>query len=614
MVTTFPDTDALQARIIEEKVAPTAEHVRDLFTTMKRYFRQFHSDCEKADQYVWNENKIPLPDAQDIPADPIHTGAAHAIVRTATEHVDVNNLSIEVPLAPRSQARAERLQKFYQGVWLSIKRPTLTTAVDHAFRYGIGVLKPMFVTEKWPDRPLLANFDSNGAYRDALGDWLEERNIAFPLDCLAVNPKNLIWDDSRLGPKWAIEFYNAPVSELSKWYPMVAARTDGQGMTEYLEYWDETWYGIMADGVWVVPPFEHGYGFMPFVLVDPGTGSNVGPPHQRYRSILAPAYDLLDARDRTATAYEAILKNYAWQTLDFVGQSISQATEARDNYSFFGMNVLPPGLEVRPSPRLTPPQELLQQLDLLDTMIEMVTFPNVVRGMRPKGISSGFGVSVLSGVGRLKFQPIVDAMGRGISQVNSAFAMLVENKVRGRITVHARSEMHSFDQTIGPDDINGYVENIVTLKAEAPEESERQSILASKLHADGIISLSTTQRRVGITNPLEEQVQMAAERLVLGMFPQQLEQAIASLGLGTQLQESVGPPTLGGETNSGQFQPGLGQVPRPGEAAIQQQRVSTRQQQERAFPSGLAGLNILGRQVSGGGGNGARLPSGGRSP
>ena len=247
---------------------------------------------------------------------------------------------------------------------------------------------------------------------------------------------------------------------------------------------------------------------------------------------------------------------------------------------------------------------------MVGNYIEQDTFPNVVRGVRPKGVSSGFAISVLSGMGRLKFQGIADGVSRAIEICNSNFAKLVEFKIKGKITVHARSEVHNFDQAIAPQDIRGFTENIVTLKAEAPEEREREAILAQNLHGAGIISLAEAQRRAGIMNPLEMQNEMAAERILQSQefLAAQVQAAAQRFGLLGQLAEAADQP-MGGGQNLGQFQEGLPQLQRPGEAGIQRDRLETNQRRDTT----MGGIDALGSILSGAAGGSAAMPSGGRA-
>jgi hypothetical protein len=596
-----------------EDSPPDLGEILSIFEDGKRYFSKFHAQCRTAEDYYFGRNIVPIPEGRGF--DVVRPSTPRAIVNTATDHVDVNNIAIDV-LQPsvRGKARAEKMKKFYQGAWLNIKGPVLRTAVRQANLYGISWLKPMFASEQWPDAPILDDFDDDAKYHKALEEFLERRSLVFPFVVKNVNPKNLIWDDSRARRKWAIEFYEREQQDIIRRYPEWAPPAGETGLVRWMEYWDETWFGYIAGSSWVYGPFKHGYGFLPFIPADAANSIewDSGRPELRYQGLLVPIISLLDSEARLMSQYESLIRQFAWQTLDFYGPT-QQAQAARDNYEFMGLNLIPPGVDVKPSPRNPAPNEILQQLNMVQTLIEEATFPNVIRGVRPRGISSGFGVSVLAGMGRLVFQGIADGMSRAIEQVNSAFAMLVENKVRGRVTVHARSEIHNFDQTIDPSDIRGFTENRVVLKAEAPEEREREALLAMRLYSAGIISLYETQKRAGITNPLEEQLQMTSEQLlnspVLRAAMEQL--AAERMGLISQIAEATG---SAGDTsfNNGQFQAGQAQLQRPGEAGIQRQRVATRQASESVFPRGLSGLDSLGSRLSGATGGGARQPNGSR--
>jgi hypothetical protein len=274
-------------------------------------------------------------------------------------------------------------------------------------------------------------------------------------------------------------------------------------------------------------------------------------------------------------------------------------------------------VEIRPSPLALPPQEILQQLGMVQTMIEEATFPNVVRGMRPSGVSTGFALSVLAGTGRLVFGKFADAMARGMEQANQRFLKLVNNKASGRVTVHARSTVHNFDQSIAPEDIKEFYENTVNLKAEAPEEREREALLALRLWngGSGLISLYEAQRRVGITNPLEEQNQMAAEKLLEMARPQQAQEVAQAVELGQQRAMAADTDLGGGGGGGGlgtQYLPNQAQLQRPGEGNIQQQRIATGEGRESVFPRGMGGLDTLGAQLGTATGGGRRMPSGQR--
>jgi len=593
--------------------APTLESLKSTKSEADIYYRQFHNQCNEEEDYYYGRNPIPVP--VDMAVDPVRPATARAIINVATDHVDVSNPTFAVPEpSPRAKDRAERLKKFYQGVWMHVPKAVLNTGAKHEIAYGLGWLKVTFDADLWPNAPQMKDFPSEKEYRESLSKFMEERNISFPIRVDNVNPKYMTWDDSRLGPRWAFECYETTVRDIRHRFPEWMPAKEANSAATWSEFWSETHVAYMADGDFVLPPMEHNYGFLPYVPIIPATSLdfNSGRPEQRYQGILKPVHNLLDTEARLITQYEAILRQYAWRTVDFHGNR-QEAENVKDAYELFGSkNIVTRGVTVMPSPLITPPQEILNQLSMVQTMIEEATFPNVVRGIRPSGVSTGFGISVLSGMGRLVFGPYADGLARAMEECNKRFAMLVENKIRGRITVRARSEVHSFDQSISPDDIKGFYENRVFLKAEAPEERERESILAERLWKSGIISLYEAQKRSGITNPLEEQNQMAAERILEALMPQQVEEAARRLDLPAQLGAAADVPE--GMNTGNQFAPGLSQLQRPAEANLQQARVASNEGRESVFPQGIGGIDLLGNQLASATGGGRRMPSGQRVP
>ena len=579
---------------------PTEEHVLQIFDTYKDYFQTFHSHCDEEDEFYFGTRPVPIPD--EMPVDPVRPATPHAIVNVATDHVDVNNPAIFVPApSPRAKNRSERIQKFLQGVWMHIPEHTKRTIVKHSIQYGIGFMKAWWDGDKWPDAPYIEDFNDEEEYKEALKDHLDKRNISFPFILDAVSPKNLIWDDSRSGMKWAIEYYEASCNDIQMLYPEWQPLISTSENVTFMEYWDDTWCGRMVDGEWIWGPYKHGYGFNPYIKVQPAASLDydIGEPERRYQGILKPVHNLLDSESRLITQYEAILRQYAWRTIDFYGPA-SSAEATMDEYELFASkNWVRPNVQIEASPLAMPPQEILQQLGMVQTMIEEATFPNVVRGMRPSGVSTGFALSVLAGTGRLVFGKYADAMARGMEQANMRFLKLVNNKAMGKVTVHARNAVHEFDQSIAPDDIKDFFENSVTLKAEAPEEREREALLALRLWngGQGLISLYEAQRRVGITNPHAEQNQQAAEVAEAV----QLEQQRAAAA------DAPMPNRLGT-----QYLPGQAQLQRPGERNVQGARMATGAGQESVFPRGMGGLDTLGSQLATATGGGRPMPSGQR--
>jgi hypothetical protein len=588
---------------------PTLDDILALHRDGSQYFAAFHKQCQEEEDYYRGRKVVPTPEGIDS----VWPSTATGIVNIATDHVDVNNLAIDVPSSPRNRARAERIMKFLQGVWMAQKKPELRTATKQAFLYGIAFLKTMFDSDRWPKAPYLDQFEDEAAYKEALKDFMELRKVCFPIVVKPIRAKNLIWDDSRTKMKWCIESYATTVQDLKWRYPEWAEGKELTKTAQWMEYWDEEWVAFIIDNEFVYGPHKHGYGFIPYTGIFPVNSYTFEDdlPENRYWGILRPAHNLLDEDARLLTQISAIVRTMSWRTLDFAGPE-NQARKTAEDYELFGgKNIVYPGVDVRLSPLANIPGDLYQQRNDILNAIEMITFPNVLRGLRPKGVGAGYPMSILAGMGRLVFQGVADGLRHAVEDVNSNILRLIENKIMGSLTVHARRDVHNFDQAIGPNDIRGLYENSVQIKAEAPEEREREALLAMRLY-QGLpgFSMYEALRRAGITNPLEEMVQRKAEDLMNSpdIIQMQAQMLLQDLNLPGQQMQAVGIDT--GGVNPGSMNLGGAQLPRPGEGMIQQARIASGEGRPSVFAQNMGEMGQLGKQLGTPTGGAVPMPSG----
>ena len=70
-----------------------------------------------------------------------------------------------------------------------------------------NLLKTMFDADRWPDAPKYEAYgDDLATYKKDLQEFLDLRSISFPFVVRPINPRNMIWDDSKTRMKWAIQF------------------------------------------------------------------------------------------------------------------------------------------------------------------------------------------------------------------------------------------------------------------------------------------------------------------------------------------------------------------------------------------------------------------------
>ena len=97
------------------ELMPTLDEIITIKHDYMEYYENFHKQSVTEEKYYFGENTVPVP--TDMNIDPVRPATATAIVNVAADHVDIDNLSIDVPLASRrAAARAEKLKKFYMIV------------------------------------------------------------------------------------------------------------------------------------------------------------------------------------------------------------------------------------------------------------------------------------------------------------------------------------------------------------------------------------------------------------------------------------------------------------------------------------------------------------------
>jgi len=142
MVTTVAgEVNGFRPGLTDHSEGPKLQDVLGLIQDYEPYYRGFVGQCNESENYYFSRNEIAVPQGQT----PVKMATARSIVDRATDHVDVDNVSLDVfPPSPRGMARSQKQKKFLIGFWNNIKRPVRRTAGKHGVMYGIGQLKTMW--------------------------------------------------------------------------------------------------------------------------------------------------------------------------------------------------------------------------------------------------------------------------------------------------------------------------------------------------------------------------------------------------------------------------------------------------------------------------------------
>ena len=524
------DTIQLERANPQKEPRITEQWIEGMMSDGKQRFGKFWRKCREVDEFVRGDFDFPVTED----GSKIRLGTAHSVVKTLVDHITPPFVDITVPPpGARGQARAEKIEKFLRGSNHRLEQETPTRRIVnfHMASYGIGWEKTEFIGAKWSDFP---EPPEDGAdiqrYKEELEEAMDKRSIQFPITTKAVNPQSIIWDTNNgTDPRWIIHFFDIDNEWIHAHFPGWEGANSGR--SQFIEVWTHSQVAYMAERKWVMRPREHGYKIRPWTPFIPQTGlTTVGnKPEDLYRGVLDGNLEMLRAESQLASQYLDIVTNSTHPVTNFMGPP-GMADEALNEYdnSPGAMNVVPPNVQIDVPRVPEPPQTIILAKNMIDEAIESNTAPSVTRGQRPSGASSGYETAVLSGIGRLNFSAYVAAANRGLQHRNEIILNIVENVVQDRITVWGQTESGSIDATISPKDIRGHYVNFVQLNPTAPEERERILNLWATRWREGFVDHDTALREGGVSNALEVQSKLLAERFLKSEQIQGILEGIAA--------------------------------------------------------------------------------------
>ena len=510
------DTIRLERANPQDEPNITQQWVEGMMSQGRMRFGKFWKKCRNVDTFVKGEFDFPITEN----GTKVRLGTAHSVVKTLTDHITPPFVDITVPPpGPRGQARAEKIEKFLRGSNHRLEQETPTRRIInfHTASYGIAWEKTEFIGARWSDFPEPPE-DSGDLerYKKDLEEAMDKRSIEWPITTKAVNPQSMIWDtNNQYDPRWVIHFFDVDNEWIHAHFPGWKGATSGR--SQFIEVWTHSQVAYLAERMWVMKPRKHGYKIRPWTMYWPQTGMTTSgnKPDDLYWGILDGNFEMLQAESQLASQYLDIVTNSTWPVRDFKGPP-GMADEVMNEYDTTpgAMNVLPPNVNIEIARTPEPPQTIMLAKNMFDEAIESNTAPSVTRGQRPTGASSGYETAVLSGIGRLNFAAWVAASNRGLQHRNEIILSIVEHVIQDRITVWGQTEAGTVDATISPKDIKGHYVNFVQLNPTAPEERERVLNLWSQRWREGFVDHDTALREGGVSNALEVQSKLLAEKFL----------------------------------------------------------------------------------------------------
>lgn len=481
----------------------TEKQLIDLVEDLTKFYDDYQKQCDNEDTYY--NLTFPVP---EVPGFTAHRPAtARVAVDAAAAQVDPADIVITVhPRTSKIKHKEEAAihEQFYKGCWEGILRnnPTLfTRLLKNMYLYGVAIEKVMYDASAFENSPKQNSGESDEDYDDRLAAWRAQSSNDFPFLIFVKHPRNIMVDPSYFTMGrfiYVVERYKRRVGEVRDMYPNWAGGL-GRNLNdevEWVEYWDSEGYMKLCDKETVKPYTKHGYGFIPYKVIDAGLGYEDadGKPQARWRGILNASHYDLELEARMLYFVESILRIQAFAPQDFeIFDPIVTQAEAQtfmDGYEYHPATkqVIPYGMRRAAPVQLNIPAPIFDIIGFVKQSIDDATVSAGARGQRPVGAASGYMAAIIVGMARIKFGPALNSLQRSVEEDNKCFAMFVERFVPAGIAVWGKIDRKPFDIIIRPKDIDGYYVNEVQLTSIAPEEESRRTADGIRIYQSGLAS------------------------------------------------------------------------------------------------------------------------------
>lgn len=502
----------------------------DLYKQFESYWTPVHAEQE-IDRRIFNlAQQVNVPDGYNV----VRPSTGNSVILTLADHVAGDRPMFKVPEQNLSLKAARNSEHIEKGLQAAIDKftgnlpnnPVRTMVVNFGWA-GMAVSQgPIFLPELWGYEPERKFFKSEEEYEEALGDYQANKRLQWPFWWRMVDPRYSFPDPGTTGKQMVMVSYDRTVASIKAQFPEWSGRKTNsyeewpiQQRLRWLEAWDCThrYYtvGYQTDGE-IIDVARHRYVKPPFQIRAAGFGDETGETFEQFRSLIFPARSLINQEIRVLTQLDAVMRNAAWtQMLTPEGSNFTQ---------------LMPGT-VTPMKRedidLTRPvtelrgevvQALLQEHEIISNGIEEATYPSVVRGVRTKGVSSGYGQNSLAALGKIKFGSVAGQTASLLQEWGADFLRCVERVVEEPLPIWGPNAAKGFDDfALKPKDINGYYYCLVTLNPKLPIDRANEIQVGSVLYnnGEGVIDSDTyLSDFAGYEQPEEMRIRVMRDRIM----------------------------------------------------------------------------------------------------
>ena len=598
---------------------PSVDEITTLFEKVKTTYSTLQSQFELDEEFYECafKNRLKLPEQYKNDGIVLPTG--RDMVDTAVDHTDIAHARIYVNKKGTKEMNdedVENMRKFALGIIHRVNVESsispLRQSAKHYWLHGLAVLKTLWDADDWLYAPEQKEGESDNHYAGRLDEWrFESGTRSLPIIIKAVNPATIYPDPNYGGRLYVFEANRILTYDAKLRYPnwKNKASVASDEYVDHVRYSDKNYRCEMINNETILKTKvdRHGYGFIPYTLIESGLGNLAkdAAPEKRYVGLLRYMTDLLVSESLNYSMADILMK---WETMKggyITGADAATLPEVKQEYGTYW----PMGdkdVTFHDWERQLAPQEAYAHLALTHDYISIHGTPRSLMGIGETGVRSGADRRLVLAEAGSKFNYSKDSFANGWALVLAKCALLLKNVIPGDINVWARTPTDEFDVLIKKDMVKEPFSYYVEFAPISEEDEYRRQDALNKMWngGNGLITKEWARKQMSNINPkdmerqeMKEQIRMLPTYNMIKdqVMAQLFQEALGEAGL-IPLPQGQGGPQGGG----GPQGPGRGLVPPVPERAMPGSMGALENQWRSELKSGQAPIQTQGR---GGGGN-----------
>ena len=408
---------------------------------------------------------------------------------------------------------AGKRAQFLEGLWHRSNREGRIDVVRKAAMYGL--VRGRFAFDvRWIQKAIPEG----------------QRGRRMPLLLRALDPLNTGVRVGPTGPRWAYHKYEASFADAVQQWPdrkralaqskSIAAKREDDAMLEIVDFWwidqgtGKVWNGVLCEDQFLKKPQEMLYPDLPIVegYCD---YSPFGGESLKGMSILANMEQTWKYKCRLASQMATGVMFYFWPLIIVQNENGAEIGEMpmRPGATF----PVPAGTKIEHL-RFEPNVPIAATMQgIIDSADSQSTFPGVLYGSQPGDVQAGYAINILSEAARGRIYGLVSQLEWAMMTINEIALSLVEKMASPTKGVAVWGYDEAVDKVANivllPDEVAGYVENMVKLGVNVPNDDMAKKALGLQEVDKGIFSKSYYRRHMSNKPvPADEETRVLVEQ------------------------------------------------------------------------------------------------------